>query len=107
MMSAFSPAIKSSQFFTAPAVPSALSSRRYCMRTPKPLPSPKYRSICSGRQAVVQQRSRKPQRFKSATMCSSIGAPSSSAIGLGTAPWVTGASRVPLPPAKMTAFIFL
>ena len=86
MMSAFSPAIKSSQFFTAPAVPSALSSRRYCMRTPKPLPSPKYRSICSGRQAVVQQRSRKPQRFKSATMCSSIGAPSSSAMGLGTAP---------------------
>ena len=49
MTSTSSPPMKSAQFFTAPAVPSSLSSVRYSRRRPQALPSPRASRSASGR----------------------------------------------------------
>src|SRR5438270_9985409 len=74
------------------------------MRTPNSEPSPKYVRMAWGRNARVTTISSKPCSFRSRTMCSIIGRLARGIIGLG---WfdVSGRSRVPSPPAMITAFI--
>src|SRR4051812_4248489 len=89
---------------TEPAVPSGLSSVAYWMRTPNSDPSPKYVRTLLAMNETVTTRSSKPCSFSSRMMCSIIGWLTSGIIAFC---WleVRGRSRLPSPPAMITAFI--
>ena len=74
------------------------------MVTPNSEPSPKYVLMWLARNATVTTISSKPWRFSRPMMCSIIGRLAIGSIGLGALE-VSGRSRVPSPPAMMTAFI--
>ena len=89
---------------TEPAVPSGDSSDAYSMCTPNSEPSPKYVRMVLARNATVTTISSMPCRFNRSMTCSIIGRLTSGSMGLGTFD-VSGRSRVPSPPAMITAFM--
>ncbi|MEZ5142691.1 MAG: hypothetical protein R2726_09275 [Acidimicrobiales bacterium] len=74
------------------------------MFTPSSEPSPKWLRMAFAMNATVTTMSSMPCRFSRSTMCSIIGRLTRGSIGLGALE-VSGRSRVPSPPAMITAFM--
>ena len=90
---------------TLPAVPSGRSSSANKSRIPANSAEEKCDLSCSDRYRRVNTASSTPFAASSSSIYSTTGRPQRRTIGLGTVS-VRGRSRVPSPPARMTAFIW-